>query len=190
MIAPQSHMPKVTSRIPTMSDDEMFRLFENVADRLHSPLAPQAEAVLAALGIEWGRRHTQPKAVQVGIGAPSVGLLKRFGYCVGTTHAVPAQKRRKILESVFILQQLPLWHSPSYVTEWGGPMSSRRFRKIHNCLSGFIANAELNDSERFARAIREWNEDLNWLHGPSGLASQIVGEPGFRKNSHCPVLVI
>lgn len=174
MIASPNHMPKIISQIPTMSDDEMFRLFENAADRLHSTSAPQAEAVFAALGIEWGRRHTQPRAVQIGIGAPPVGILKRFGYCVGATHAVPATKRRKILESIFILQQLPLWHSPSHVTEWGGPMSSRRFWKIHNCLQTFIANAERNDPERFARAIREWNEDLNWLHGPAGLAGRIV----------------
>jgi hypothetical protein len=157
-----SSVAKIANCMPKMSDDELFVLFGNAAAKMEGGESVQAEAVLAHLGVEWARRHNSPTYEPRRYGVPDIGMLKRLGYCVGGKSAVSTRKRRLVLGAVFS-QPLPFWHSPSYSAAWGAPSSLKRYIKIRNCIETFIANAENNDADKFARAIREWAEDLEWL---------------------------
>lgn len=157
--------PSVISNIPKMSDDDLLRLFENAAVAIDTPLDCQAKLVRDALGDEWVRRPCPRRDYA----EPAISLLTRFGYCVGNVNAVPAQKRRKILKAIFTQSHLP----PSYRAWWGGPESSQRYFKIRNRISANIDNAEGIDTYTYARAIREWSEDLNWLDAEIGPSARI-----------------
>lgn len=155
----------VISAIPKMSNDDLFGLFENAAAAIDTPEDCQAKLVRNAIGAEWKRRPN----LRCENAEPAVSLMTKFGYRVGNVNAVPAQKRRKILKAIFTQSHLP----PSYRAWWGRTESSQRYFEIRNRLFANIDNAERTDPKRYARAIREWSEDLKWLDAEIGPSARI-----------------
>lgn len=92
-------------------------------------------------------------------GAPRVGMLGALGYRVGSTQGVPTAVRRRILKHV-LERQLPLVDSLAYMEEWGQENSTKRYSKLIQFLHSQLTNPANRDS---ARAMIEWNEDLDWV---------------------------
>jgi len=89
------------------------------------------------------------------------GLLKFMGYAVGQKGAYRT-RRLQVLDYVFN-ERVPKVQSYEHMAEWGTPKSSRRLEKLANCLASFARNAKRRKSNDMAEAIKDWEEDLNYL---------------------------
>jgi len=89
------------------------------------------------------------------------GLLGFIGYRVGI-NGVTAQKRRAILEDVY-LREIPPVNSCEYMQEWGKPRTAKRLKKLANVLAAFARLAKRNGSTTRAKAISHWEADLEYL---------------------------
>ena len=92
----------------------------------------------------------------------ATGMLKFMGYGVGRKAALSADRRRAILNYVF-MGHLPPVNDTHYMQEWGRPKSNRRLRKISNSLSAFARNARRKKSSSWNHAIANWEADLAYL---------------------------
>jgi hypothetical protein len=92
---------------------------------------------------------------------PETGLLAALGYRVGSTRGLKGDLRQAILTRVYNAD-LPLVYSLSYMAQWGKPKSSQRRRKLTNTLNGLIGSKD--GQYCFEKAVREWSEDLDYLH--------------------------
>ena len=109
---------------------------------------------------EWIKREVDLHEVSNGF-VPETGLLAALGYRVGSTRGLKPDLRRAILARVYNTD-LPLVYSRSYMAQWGEPKSWQRKRKMTNTLVGFIESK--NGQSCFEKAVREWSEDLEYLH--------------------------
>lgn len=92
----------------------------------------------------------------------ATGMLKFMGYGVGSKAALSADRRRAILNYVF-MGRLPPVNDSHYTQEWGRPRSNRRLRKIANSLAAFARNARRKKSSSWNHAIANWEADLAYL---------------------------
>ncbi len=92
---------------------------------------------------------------------PETGLLAALGYRVGSTRGLKPELRQAILARVYSTE-LPLVYSRTYMAQWGKPKSNHRKRKLVNTLVGFIESK--NGQACFEKALRDWSEDLKFLH--------------------------
>jgi hypothetical protein len=109
---------------------------------------------------EWKRREIDLHERSNGF-VPETGLLAALGYRVGSTRGLKTELRQAILTRVYYVD-LPLVYSRSYMAQWGKPKSSQRRRKLTNTLIGFIESK--NGQSCFEKAVRDWSEDLDYLH--------------------------
>ena len=91
---------------------------------------------------------------------PQVGLLKYMGYQVGE-NGVSSKKRRNILEKIYTSQIPNLFHH-DYMKEWGEPLSVTRMKKLSNTIASLARNNKRKQHPPL-QAIREWEDDLDWL---------------------------
>jgi hypothetical protein len=92
-----------------------------------------------------------------------MGMLNLLGYHVGETQPLHPSIRESILEYIFEYH-LPPIPDVAYFHEWGEPRSSGRLRKLANTLASLTRNAKRRDPWSLSRAIREWEQDLMFLH--------------------------
>jgi hypothetical protein len=153
-------MTNIVDRIPSMTDQELLVLFENASARLSENKTPDAAATaMAAIEREWQNRLDHPRTNTHRYEAPPVGMLGTLGYHVGSTNGAATAVRRRLLKHV-LEGQLPLVDSPAYTDEWGPANSTKRYSKLIQFLQSQIANPANRDK---ARAMIEWNEDLDWV---------------------------
>lgn len=93
----------------------------------------------------------------------SQGLLSMTGYRVGAANGVREDRRRRILNWVFLEDDLNIVDDLAYKAEWGAPRSSQRLQKLANTLAAFIRNALRNNPGIMVIAIEEWESDLLYL---------------------------
>lgn len=93
------------------------------------------------------------------------GILSLSGYHVGKTNGVKEAVRRRILNALFLVDDLEDVADFDYALQWGAPGSDKRFRKIHDSLSAFKANAEGRHGKHLdmSWAINDWSRDLAYL---------------------------
>lgn len=90
------------------------------------------------------------------------GLLSLSGYRVGEARGVPKDRRRKVLNYVFLKDDLGDVDDPEYAASWGDPKSSARLQKLSETLAAFVRTAKRNPAN-MSRAIADWEEDLEYL---------------------------
>lgn len=88
--------------------------------------------------------------------------LKIFGYTVGKVAGWPEMKRRKFL-SDFIECQLPNIVFDFFGDEYGEPFSSQRLRRVATVLASNASLRLRSDPVKFAYAISDWKDDLDFL---------------------------
>lgn len=91
------------------------------------------------------------------------GLMSLSGYRVGRTRGEPTETRRKILNWLFLEDDLRDIDDVRYAAEWGAPKSADRLEKLANTLATFVRNAKRRDATTMNLAITEWSEDLQYL---------------------------
>jgi hypothetical protein len=100
------------------------------------------------------------------------GPLKFLGYS-GGEDAPPPEVRRGILGRVFE-GPLPPVFPPEYLDEWSDPGSPARLKKMADSIANFARLKKQHDAARFAKAIRDWENDLRHLYD-----TYYVGRFGF-----------
>jgi hypothetical protein len=90
------------------------------------------------------------------------GLLRLSGYRVGKVQGKPQDERRRILNFVFLEDDLRDVADQSYARSWGPPKSSNRLQKLCETLAAFIRNAKRNPVD-MDQAIADWQDDLGYL---------------------------
>jgi hypothetical protein len=89
------------------------------------------------------------------------GLLSSIGYRVGQQGAY-SHERRDILDQVYN-RRLPQVHSAEYMSEWSEPKTATRLRKLAYSLAALTKNAKGRATPMLAKAISEWEADLEYL---------------------------
>lgn len=90
------------------------------------------------------------------------GVLSYMGYRVGKVSTLTSERRRKILEYVF-LGELPQVNDRQYMRTWGKPRTAARLRKLANAVAAFARNARKKRKKNMGQAIAEWEADLAYL---------------------------
>jgi hypothetical protein len=96
--------------------------------------------------------------------SPDLGVLKHLGYKVGKYGGTNTAERRKTLDKVFWARLVPSPGNAAYVSEWGSPGSGTRLHKMANCLASFARTAKHRRAGDLSVAIREWEDDLDYLY--------------------------
>ncbi|TKF31284.1 hypothetical protein [Enterovibrio norvegicus] len=71
-------------------------------------------------------------------------------------------ERRKVLNDVFLKDELLDVDDEYYASEWGGPKSEDRLRKLTNTIASFVRNAK-RSSNNMPYSISDWTADLQYL---------------------------
>lgn len=90
------------------------------------------------------------------------GLLTLSDYHVGETNGLPEQRRRRLLNYIFLEDDLRDVDDPAYKASWGAPKTSDRLKKLADSIATFARNAK-NHPNDLSRAIEEWEADLDYL---------------------------
>lgn len=90
------------------------------------------------------------------------GLLRLSGYRVGKTRGRPRNKRRRILNFIFLEDDLRDVDDLQYAAQWGRPMTSDRLQKLAETIAAFTRNAKRNRYD-MSQAISDWENDLDYL---------------------------
>lgn len=88
--------------------------------------------------------------------------LRMFGYTVGKTNGWPRQKRHKFLTD-FMEKSLPSVVEREFGDEYGEPLTTTRLRKVAHVISSNCSLRMRNDPRKYAKAISDWKEDLDFL---------------------------
>lgn len=102
-----------------------------------------------------GSTEFDPVALQ------EVGLLKYLGYTTGIK-GERKDRRQTILRRAYTAQIHGLDLPENYLREWGHPQTSERLLKLGNVISSLARNAKRRENPP-RDAIRDWEEDLEWL---------------------------
>ncbi|TBN41939.1 hypothetical protein EYE42_05940 [Paracoccus subflavus] len=90
--------------------------------------------------------------------------LKMFGYTVGTTKGWDLDKRKHFL-SDFIELELPTIVEKTFGISYGAPSTMQRLLKVANVIASNANLKARHDAHLYRRAIRDWQDDLNFLKG-------------------------
>ena len=97
------------------------------------------------------------------IDCPPHGMLSFLGYHVGEILPTPESMRRCILEYAFECHLPPL-SGNAYYLQWGVPLTAQRLHKMANTLAALTRNAKRRDDPSWAKAIADWEGDLDFIH--------------------------
>lgn len=90
------------------------------------------------------------------------GILRHCGYKVGL-NGLGENQRRQVLDRIY-LYPLPFINDDTYIKDWGEPATEVRLKKLLDSINTFVRNAKRrNDKENYRKAIKDWEEDLNYL---------------------------
>jgi hypothetical protein len=177
------HAAPIISRLPQMTSVETMRVWINALhiqdDKARTREARrEAELVVEAIEEVWKCRSSghlpdgwfqwPDTRASRGDGSLSgedwldLGPLKFLGYTVGRDGCGEGL-RWSILRRVFQGVLPPVFPVP-YLSEWGSPGSPKRLSKIAESIASFARSKKRHDSERFAQAIQDWENDLRHLY--------------------------
>jgi hypothetical protein len=91
------------------------------------------------------------------------GMLDLLGYHVGEIQPTPPEMRWQILQYTFECHLPPL-NDVAYFLEWGEPRTAPRLRKLAHTVAAFARNAKRRDVCVYAKAIDDWEHDLDLLY--------------------------
>ncbi len=151
----------IVAKIPSMSDGELFNLYQNCVQRVIGDHLQKTEAleILKAVNAQWRVRLEGAKSGDYKAESPEKGVLATVGYKVGN-FGEKQLIRRKLLD--FVMQDdIPFCGSPAHMHEWGVPLSVQRYRKLHRVLASFRTGAE--NKPHLEKAWREWVEDIQYI---------------------------
>lgn len=89
------------------------------------------------------------------------GVLGYMGYKVGKSGAAKG-KRQALLEDAY-LGHLPFVNSAEYMAKWGKPKSAKRLERMAISIAEFAKARKKSDSKKYAKAILDWESDLEYL---------------------------
>lgn len=151
---------KVIEKIPSMSDNELSRLFANVMDFIDKKKqVDDAVRVKEAIQQEWQRRLNAFEQGKYKAETPEKGVLSTIGYRVGND-GLPAHKRKLLLDYL-IEEILPPVGSPAHMAEWGEPETRTRYMKAHRVIQVLASSGKTLGY--MDKATNEWLEDLKYL---------------------------
>ena len=139
---------------------ESYSNFSGIKNQLLEPVADSLEPVADSFVWPSTQIFQSTTSLADGVFQIDQGVLKMFGYTVGT-RGLAEVKRRLILESLYQGQQSSLRGHPQEF-EWGEPNSSARLQKLANTIAALTRNAKRKRRSPIA-AIRDWENDLEFL---------------------------
>lgn len=176
---PSGAVPAIISKLPSMEMDRIAAVWKNATKMVAKHQGhPAANAVLKAISEEWQRRAILPieqwfqwpgTDARAGdgdlklAGLVSEGMLSYLDYHVGRTLGEPSHIRRAVLDRVFDSALPPVFPKP-YMDSWGEKKSANRLRKMAETIAAFARNARRKVDDRLDEAIRQWEDDLEYLH--------------------------
>ncbi len=122
-----------------------------------------ALAYLESAGFAWPTTEVPDGTRNGGYRNPDlikIGLLKYLGYQVGLKGTRP-QQRRRILAAIYE-STLPDKFPEDYIEKWGDPETGKRLVQLAGTLARLCKNLK-RKAVPPAKAIREYESDLNWL---------------------------
>lgn len=160
----------MAKKIPDLSDNQIEQVFSNVlnilakaADGKEPPeKIAAAKRVLEAIEQEWAKRAELAGKGVYKAERPEKGILATLGYHVGN-EGVSLSKRRKILDFI-LTRNLPVVQSPAYMQQWGAPGSPERLWKLASTIAYLAREKRSFKNESYAKAILEWEADMDWLY--------------------------
>lgn len=194
--------PPVIDKLPKMKIRQMRKVWENATKILseekkrdeHEP----AIMVLEAIDQEWQKRRTRPRdkdddyfdwpSTDAPTGPGKIrtdgwqpdGMLKYMGYHVGQTNGKSTSARHAILSQVF-QRALPPVFPDEYLDEWGDPETAGRLRKMAETIAALVRNAKRRSNASMIGAIRDWEDDLDFLHEKYYIGKFNFAWPGTEK---------
>ena len=90
------------------------------------------------------------------------GVLKLSGYSVSSRDGVPERERRRILNYLFLVDDLSDIDDADYAARWGKPKSAERLQRMAKDICGF-ANLAMRARNDTTQAIEKWSADLGYL---------------------------
>ena len=172
---------KPNPALVSKSVSDLVSMLRNALAILGNPIRrPQhgdAAKVVAEVTLEWERRLDEmnagrfpwPSTVARGgngrlsfAAIQAEGMLAFMEYHVGRTNGEPEGVRRAILSRVFE-GTLPPAFPKAYMEEWGRNGLVERLQKMALTIAAFVRNVKRRRSGDFADAIRDWENDLEWL---------------------------
>jgi hypothetical protein len=90
------------------------------------------------------------------------GLLRLSGYRVGMMRGKPKSERQRILNFIFLEDDLRDVNDEEYASEWGPPKSAPRLKKLSDTIASLARNAKRSPGN-YAQAVEEWEEDLAYM---------------------------
>jgi hypothetical protein len=172
---------RLLQTIPTLPPERLIVLWSNAVKVLATPSKvaehERARKVIGAVETAWDaldrtkdEEFAWPSTeVRASAGTATVpelrseGMLSYLEYRVGKSAGLPAVVRHSILARVFE-GKLPRVFDAEYMRGWGSPGSAQRLRKMAESLAAFARNAKRSDEDRLDEAIRQWEQDLEFLH--------------------------
>lgn len=178
---PTGDVSRLLQTIPTLPPERLIVLWSNAVKVLAAPSKAaeheRVRKVIEAVETAWDaldrgqdEEFAWPSTeVRASAGIATVpelrseGMLSYLEYRVGKTAGLPAIVRHSILARVFE-GKLPRVFDAGYMRGWGSPGSAQRLRKMAESLAAFARNAKRSDEDRLDEAIRQWEQDLEFLH--------------------------
>lgn len=178
------NITNLISKLPNRSLEEIsmmrYNAFEKIATDSSNKFHP-ARALLKAIDKELVRRYEGRKNADGFFYWPSTnigqnklgntlnvnwqkdGVLSHFGYRVGIVEGKNKPVRQVVLQGVFEGIIPPIFE-PHYLLEWGEPHSAKRLSKMAETIASFTRNAKRRSETKLDAAIKEWEEDLEFLY--------------------------
>lgn len=174
---------RVPGNVEAMSMPDLLILWKNALRIIANPKQKtshsSAQAAVIKVTKEWERRGSSttnakgfkwPTTIANGgngrLGlekSQAEGMLSYLEYRVGHTHGEPTQVRQAILRRVFEATLPPVFDR-AYMLEWGQNGSSVRLQKMAVSIAAFCRNSKRRKDGSREDAIREWEQDLDFLH--------------------------
>jgi hypothetical protein len=183
---------------------KLVGIYQNAQRILSEPDRGQshlkARTVIDALTIEFDRRSTSASLedrfkwptteASSGDGSLKIdkthpeGMLAYLDYRVGA-NGEHSRARQAILSRVFE-SSLPPVFDKAYMDEWGQNGTASRLRKMAESIAAFARNAKRRDADRLDQAIRQWEQDLSFLHDRYYVGKFFFGWPSTTVESATP----
>jgi hypothetical protein len=106
---------------------------------------------------EW---HLPANGLFRGKAVPQGSLLRALGYRVGASSPLNDDQRRWLLDEIVSCEMPPV-ASPSYMEEWGAPLTAIRLERVIRSLRAFGSNAWAYRKMELAREA--WLSDARYL---------------------------
>jgi len=133
-------------------------------------LVAQHRAKKAEIEAEWLHRrergfhpaewHLPANGLFRGKAVPQGSLFRAVGYRVGASSPLNDDQRRWLLDEIVSCEMPPV-ASPSYMEEWGAPLTAIRLERVIRSLRAFGSNARASRKMELAREA--WLSDARYL---------------------------